>query len=275
MAVTTNPYKHYVPSVPAAIIASIVFALLTAAHGFLLFRSRKWFTTAIFIGGLFEMIGFAARADSHYHLDSKTPYIIQVLLILLAPILFAASVYMFLGRLVRAAGGQQYSIIRVTWLTKIFVIGDIFCFLVQAAGASMLVNATDKDGIDRGQNIILGGLVLQILFFILFITTAVIWHVRVRSQPLWQYCASSGLNLSRTLWSLYLVGVLITLRNIYRPAEYKGGQNGYLLEHEWPAYALDAFLMAIVMATTLLWYSVELRPKNSEAGWNLQGVGMP
>lgn len=221
---------------------------------------------------LVEVIGFAARADSHYHLSSKTPYIIQVLLILLAPILFAASVYMFLGRLIRAAGGQQYSLIRVNWLTKIFVIGDIFCFLVQAAGASMLVNANDKDGIDRGQNIILGGLVLQILFFILFIITAMLWHVRMRSQPLWHYCASSGLHLGRTLWSLYLVGVLITVRNIYRLAEYKGGQDGYLLSHEWPAYALDALLMAIVMAVTLMWYSIELRPKSSEAGWNLQNV---
>lgn len=210
---------------------------------------------------------------SHYHLGDKTPFIIQILLILLAPILFAASVYMFLGRLVRAAGGQKYSIIRVTWLTKIFVCGDVFCFLVQAAGASMLVNAKAKDTIDRAQNIILGGLGLQILFFIFFLLVAVIWHVRMRSKPLWRMCAASGLNLSRTLWSLYLVGCLITLRNIYRTAEYKGGQDGYLSSHEWPAYILDAALMAIVMAVTLIWYAVELRPKEGEEGWYLQPVG--
>ncbi|KAK7897860.1 hypothetical protein LTR67_004491 [Exophiala xenobiotica] len=275
MVEAKNPYHHFVPSVPAAVIAALVFGILTAGHVFFLVRSKKWFAIAIVVGGFFEVFGFAARAYSHYHLDEKGPYIAQTLLILLAPILFAASVYMFLGRLIDAAGGKQYSLIRVTWLTKIFVIGDVLCFLVQAGGAAILVNADTKEVMDRGSNIILIGLGLQILFFALFILAAVVWHVRIRSLPLWQYCKTSGLPLGRTLTSLYVVGVLITARNIYRLAEYKGGQDGYLVAHEWPAYALDALFMAIVMALTLLWYSVALRPKASEDGWQLQSASYP
>ncbi|EXJ68391.1 uncharacterized protein A1O5_08183 [Cladophialophora psammophila CBS 110553] len=270
MTNSPNPYKTYVPSVPAAIIAAIVFGVLTIAHTFFLFKKKRWSSIPIMIGGLFEVIGFLARAVSRYHLDEKGPYIVQTLLIFLAPILLAASVYMFLGRLIIAAGGQAYSFIRVNWLTKIFVAGDIICFLVQAGGASILVNATSKSAIDNAQNIILFGLALQILFFFLFLSVAVVWQVRVRSQPLWRICTESGLPLARMLWSLYLVGFLITVRSIYRLAEYKGGQDGYLITHEWPAYMLDAFLMAIVMAVTLVWYSVELTGKNAQQGLRLR-----
>ena len=217
-----------------------------------------------------EVVGFVARADSHYHLDVKTPFIIQTLLIFLAPILLSASVYMFLGRIIIAAGGQQFSFIRVTWLTKIFVVGDIVCFLVQAGGASILVNSDSASTINNAQNIILGGLALQIMFFALFLSVAIVWEVRVRSQPLWTLCAESGLLLGRTLLSLYLVGVFITIRSIYRLAEYKSGQNGYFSSNEWPAYAFDAFLMAVVMAIALFWYTVELRPKGRRQGHHLR-----
>lgn len=218
------------------------------------------------------MIGYLARAYSHSHLDEKGPFIIQTLLILLAPILFAASVYMFLGRLIIAAGGQRFSFIRATWLTKIFVGGDILCFLVQAGGASILVNAEDKSKIDTAQNIILFGLVLQILFFFLFLSVAIVWQIRVRSQAIWRVCADSGLPLGRMLYSLYGVGVLITVRNIYRVVEYKAGQDSYVASHEWPAYVFDALLMALTMVGTLLWYSVELSPKLAPQAHHLRNM---
>jgi hypothetical protein len=37
---------------------------------------------------------------------------------------------MILGRLIRRTDSAEYSLIRVNWLTKIFVGGDIFCLYV-------------------------------------------------------------------------------------------------------------------------------------------------
>lgn len=54
--------------------------------------------------------------------------------ILIAPALFAASIYMILGRIIILVGGQEHAIIRPQWLTKIFVIGDVVCFLLLAGG---------------------------------------------------------------------------------------------------------------------------------------------
>ena len=57
-----------------------------------------------------------------------------MVLILVAPSLLAASIYMDLGRIIRLTRCEHLSIIRVGWLTKLFVVGDIVAFLTQAFG---------------------------------------------------------------------------------------------------------------------------------------------
>lgn len=64
------------------------------------------------------------------------PYIMQSLLLLVAPALFAASVYMELGRIILVTDGEAHAIIRRRWLTKLFVAGDVLSFLVQSGGES-------------------------------------------------------------------------------------------------------------------------------------------
>ncbi len=58
----------------------------------------------------------------------------QSLGLLLAPALFAASIYMILGRIIRLVNGESHSPVRRTWLTKLFVAGDVLSFLTQSAG---------------------------------------------------------------------------------------------------------------------------------------------
>ncbi|CRK38390.1 hypothetical protein BN1708_020509, partial [Verticillium longisporum] len=73
------------------------------------------------------------------------PYVLQSTFLLLAPILFAASLYMTLSRIIRAVDAAHCSIIRPKWLTRIFVFGDAFSFFVQASGAGLRVQAGQKD----------------------------------------------------------------------------------------------------------------------------------
>lgn len=62
------------------------------------------------------------------------PYVMQSTLLLIAPALFAASIYMELGRIIYLVKGQALSLIRVSWMTKIFVGGDVLSFLMQSSG---------------------------------------------------------------------------------------------------------------------------------------------
>jgi hypothetical protein len=65
---------------------------------------------------------------------TTNPYILQTLLLLIAPTLYAATIYMELGRIVVLTDGEAYCFIRRRWLTKLFLIGDIISFIMQGAG---------------------------------------------------------------------------------------------------------------------------------------------
>jgi hypothetical protein len=62
------------------------------------------------------------------------PYVIQTLLLLVAPPLFAASIYMTLGRIITSVYGESYNLIKTRWLTKVFLTSDVVTFFVQLAG---------------------------------------------------------------------------------------------------------------------------------------------
>lgn len=55
-------------------------------------------------------------------------------MILVAPALFAASIYMILGRIIASVDGESLSLIKKRWLTKVFVTSDVVTFIVQLGG---------------------------------------------------------------------------------------------------------------------------------------------
>lgn len=89
-----------------------------------------------------EVIGYAARAKSGQESPNWTlgPYIIQAIFLLVAPALYAASIYMELGRIIVMVEGESRSLIPLKWLTKMFVIGDVVSFFLQAGGKSSIIH---------------------------------------------------------------------------------------------------------------------------------------
>ncbi|KAK5168099.1 uncharacterized protein LTR77_006667 [Saxophila tyrrhenica] len=240
-------FYYYHPSMAAAVIFIILFGATTATHFWQLLRSRTWFMIPFLIGGIFETVGYVGRALSAGENPgpyTKIPYIIQSVLLLLAPALFAASVYMHLGRVVMMSEGDHALFIRRTWMTKIFVGGDVLSFLMQCSGAGFLVS-DDSDQISMGKNLVLGGLGLQLLFFGFFVVTAAIFQARLARAP---NTASKNVPWRKHLMSLYAVSILILIRSIVRIVEYQQGYDGYTMTHEVFIYLFDALLMFAAMA---------------------------
>jgi hypothetical protein len=103
-------------------------------------------------------------------------------------------------------------------------------------------SADDKDGLDRGQNVILAGLGVQILFFAAFVLVISIFHRRIRSQPT-RASEETPLPWKQYILVLYFVSILIMIRSIFRLAEFGAGQTSVLQTSEVFLYCLDTMLM--------------------------------
>jgi hypothetical protein len=114
-----------------------------------LYRIARYLTSTV------ETVGYVGRVLSAIESPNWTigPYVMQSTLLLVAPALYAASIYMELGRIVRLVKGLKLVIIRVNWMTKLFVTGDVLSYLMQASGEShhQAENASFADS-NRGRH---------------------------------------------------------------------------------------------------------------------------
>ncbi|KAH8664803.1 RTA1 like protein-domain-containing protein [Ilyonectria robusta] len=239
---------HYDPSFAAAAIFVVLFSISAVTHAFQLFRARSFYMFPFLIGCGFEIVGYVGRAWSAKQTPNwaTMPYVLQSLFLLLGPTLLAASIYMVLGRLIRLLNADNYSIIRTTWLTKVFVLGDVISFLAQSGGGGMLANAKTKSSQKLGENVIIGGLGVQIVFFGFFMVVTMVFHRRILNNP-----TTASLTIT-TPWKkfilvMYVASMFIMIRSVFRIAEYIGGSTGTLQSTEVYIYIFDATLMFIVV----------------------------
>ena len=196
----------------------------------------------------------------------------QSILLLLGPALFAASIYMILGRLIVLLDADHLSLIRTKWLTKVFVLGDVLSFLAQSGGGGMLASAKSKDKVEMGENMIVGGLLIQIVFFGFFMVVTVVFHIQIHSQP-----TSRSLILN-TPWEkliliLYASSLFILVRSIFRVAEYVLGKDGALQAEEYWLYIFDATLMSFVAVLFNLFHPSRVtdNPEAGKPGYTVDG----
>lgn len=209
-------------------------------------------------GDQVELIGYIGRAMSANQSPNWTlgPYVMQSTLLLIAPALFAASIYMELGRIILMVQAEQLALVRVRWMTKIFVAGDVLSFLMQASGAGLLVTGS-QDSASTGQNVIIGGLIVQILFFGFFLVSAVIFQCRLGARPA-AAAVASQFPWRKHMWALHSSSILVLIRSIVRVVEYVQGESGYVMRHEVFIYVFDGLLMFALMAIFLIIHPSEV-----------------
>lgn len=109
----------------------------------------------------------------------------------------------------------------------------------------------------RAKNILLGGLVLQVITFGFFAFVAISFDWRSSRAPELKPYASQMQRMRKLWYSFYLSAVLITGRSIYRTAEFaevsfepgKTTPDGFALTHEWPMYIFDSVPIFVSTAT--------------------------
>ncbi|KAE8441664.1 hypothetical protein EG329_004585 [Mollisiaceae sp. DMI_Dod_QoI] len=240
-------FYRYDPSVAAAMTAVICFSATTASHIFQASRYRTYSFIPLIIGGFFDIIGYIARALAHNNQYSLSIYIMQQLMLLLAPALFAASIYMTLGRIIRFTDGEKLAPIPARWLTKIFVCGDVLSFMVQSGGAGIMANAKTMT---FGGHLVVVGLLIQIISFGIFVVTGGLFHHRMARSPT---PASLHAKWQKYMFTLYAASILIFLRSIFRVVEFSGGNDGFLMRREVFLYIFEGlFILGVMVAFNIV-----------------------
>ncbi|KAF3987904.1 hypothetical protein FT663_04246 [Candidozyma haemuli var. vulneris] len=279
-----RPYE-YTPSIAAAIIFTILFTAVTAYAFFQFFKALRYpqiekldkkrtlIIIPFLVGGVCEIVGCIGRCVSSQDEDALAPFIMQSTLLLVAPALFAATIYMILGRVIAMLNSGHQSLIPLKWLTKIFVLGDVISFLMQGSGAGIM-SSGDTDSISLGETIVIIGLFVQIGFFSVFIIVTGLFQLRVWKEPSLEaqatrYTPTRVHNWQMILVTLFACSLLILVRCIIRAIEYIQGWDGYIISHEVFLYTLDLLLMFLNMVL-LCWqdicgYFVEVGPQTRDA----------
>ncbi|KAG0651878.1 rtm1 [Hyphodiscus hymeniophilus] len=192
--------------------------------------------------------------------DDNSAYIVQFLLVFLAPALMAASCYMAMGRVVLHVTPKAYCNARSLWvpprfMTPVFVTCDVVAFLIQVFGGTSSVS-NDVDTQKRGYTIMKIGLVVQLLAFGFFIVISFRFHVfskRFRSS--WPDAK----------WIPFLWAINIGCLMIF-------GVNGYLSAHEWNFYVFES---AIILPVLVIYNIYHPAKYLTNIGWkqNREGKG--
>ncbi|ORY52832.1 RTA1 like protein-domain-containing protein [Leucosporidium creatinivorum] len=231
-------YYKYDVNRPLAIAAVVVFFVAFLGHVGFMARYRSWYMWPFTVGALGEAMGYVFRRMSADHPTGRKAgllwYILQSLFIILAPALMAASHYMCFGRIITYVG-EQYSPVRASRVTAIFVTFDVISFVVQGAGGSLY--SSDNTAIyPAAKAILIVGFLVQIISLGIFFLFAIIYQIRARrageQEGKWTIC----------LYTLYMGCVCILIRGIFRTIEFgsgTGGGGGYLLEREAWYYGLE------------------------------------
>ncbi|OAG11398.1 putative RTA1 domain protein [Paraphaeosphaeria sporulosa] len=234
----------YTPSASAGYAFVALFSLGGLVHLCMLIPLRAWFFIPFMLGCAGEAAGYYGRAWSHSNIRSGSPYLLQLMLILASAPLLAASIYMILGRLIRALDATHHAVLSPRWTTKIYVLIDIGSFVTQLMGTAMQASG-DAAGAKTGNTIVVAGLGVQLVAFSVFILSVAVFHRRLVLEP--TEISMEHKSWARYMWMLYAVSGLIVVRSIFRLAEFLEGAEGKLYTTEVFLYVFDASLMFAVV----------------------------
>ena len=138
-----------------------------------------------------ECIGYIARVVSTQDTHARIPYVLQFSLLILAPVLMAGALYVLFGRIIFLVVPRDKRTFRICWvpprwITPIFVGFDIIALLLQLVGAVMITSSNgssqdDIDSFERGRDLALGGVIVQIIAFGIFTIAAIRFNFTSRA----------------------------------------------------------------------------------------------
>lgn len=152
----------------ACIFFVAAHSVLLLAQTYLGIKSRAWsFSAYLAVGTIFELMGYAARIAMSQNPWTYDGFVIQLVMLILAPTLVAASISVTFKHLVLWYG-REWSFIKPVLYPWVFVGSDFFSIVIQAVGGVVSAIATGGEDaneslLDTGSGLLIAGVVFQMV----------------------------------------------------------------------------------------------------------------
>ncbi|KIL92702.1 hypothetical protein FAVG1_03882 [Fusarium avenaceum] len=247
-----NSNYFFDPSFAANLAFCVLFGMTTLVHLVQAILFKKRFCWVVIMGAAWETVAFAFKTLGSHHQQNIMYLTWGQILFLLSPLWINAFVYMAVARMVYfRMPGRELLGVKAIRMTLLFVCLDIFLFLVQGAGGSMLSNTDgDQNTIDIGMKVYMAGVALQLVVVLIFTGITAFFYHKLRQIE------GRGIGCMKWLiWAMLAVLILIVVRIVYRLVEFGPGVNAHnqLLIHEEYPLCLDAtpILIALVLLNVM------------------------
>jgi hypothetical protein len=146
--------------------------------------------------------------------------------------------------------------------TYVFIGADFLALLLQGIGGGIAATARDRKGSQSGTNIMIAGLISQVISMVFFFIVWGDFALRVRrnkksgalarTQPPLYGSLRSTKGFQFFQWSLFIATILIFVRCIYRVAELWDGFSGHLANDEATFMVFEGpFIITALVAMTV------------------------
>ncbi|KIO22641.1 hypothetical protein M407DRAFT_116512 [Tulasnella calospora MUT 4182] len=271
-----SPYG-YIPTLWICVLFVVLFSLTSAAHlGQATYYRMWWLFPTMVIGGVGEIIGWAGRTWSSRNYSSDNAFYMNICCTIIAPSFMTAAMFIMMGRIIGLVG-DEYSRLKPRTYSILFISADLVALVVQAVGGAAAASADTPDGAERGANIMVAGIIVQMAAITIYciIQGDYLWRVltdrpvRPRSTPSGVVTPQSDIegssnafvlekeavsgrarltsNIKNMLLGLGIATVFIYIRSIYRTIELLGGWNGEIFVNERLFNALDGMPIFVAM----------------------------
>ncbi|PVH79609.1 RTA1-domain-containing protein [Cadophora sp. DSE1049] len=242
----------YIPTLYGNAALAGIFGIYAVFHLIIGIRFKTWGYMIGMVGGLvLEVLGYANRIRMHYNPFPKMPFILQLVGLTIGPAFLSAAIYLCLGRII-VVYGQHISRLKPRSYTIIFMSCDLVSLILQSAGGAMASIADTQEDTDRGVNVMISGLIAQVVSLTVFAILCADFAFQSRKK--WNDRDPKFFELRRTkFWKAFLAGLFIAtlaiyIRSVFRVAELWGGFDSSLANNEPIFMALEGGMLLI--ATT-------------------------
>ncbi|KAL2068617.1 hypothetical protein VTL71DRAFT_14954 [Oculimacula yallundae] len=247
---------EYLPSVWGNAIFVGVFGLLLPIQLFLGINYKTWgFMTGLLLGTALEIIGYVVRILLHFSIFSKDYFIMYLIFLTIAPAFISAGIYICLSRIIMLYA-PNLSRFKPRTYTIGFCTSDLVSLILQGVGGALASVAETQADVDIGTNIMIAGLIFQVVSLVVFVILCgdFAWRLRwdrnawnTENATVYESWIFKGF-----LYTLALATLCIITRSAFRAIELFDGFAGELANDEVLYMILEPPMISIaVIALTI------------------------